>query len=380
VLFETTAPELNPPGVVYGGLYLRDRRAGTTTIPARDRRGRPPRLGTLQGSLSPSGRFFAYCSPDPQIVKPDSYVHQSNAADPHPDVDVFVRDRRTRETRRLSTAWDGTEADDHSCQPKVADNGDAFFGSSASDLVRRDPNGRGWDGFLYDWSRGRLHRVPGLDAGWSVSAISGDGRYVVALSGARLADDDHNGLNDLYVLHRREGGGPGRFELLSQRAGGGGLELGCDAGPIDVSHDGRYVVGSCRDGGLFEPPIADKTTHLVLFDRKRDRRTLLNPSSLESSAAASAAVSDDGRTVAFGSYDGIYEGTPVEEGADVFVWRRGQGVALVSVGEDSAYRWWGGYVDLTGPGDEVLFQSDSELVPDQDPDFFSSNVFVVGLD
>src|SRR6476469_1747538 len=51
VLFESAAPELHAPGVHYGGLYLRDRRTGRTTIPVKDRRGRRPWFGAFQGSI-----------------------------------------------------------------------------------------------------------------------------------------------------------------------------------------------------------------------------------------------------------------------------------------------------------------------------------------
>ena len=380
VVFETSATNMHGPDISYGGLYLRDRRTGRTLIPVRDRHGRPPERGAVTGALSPSGRYLAYCSTDPQIVKPDSYDEYTvEPPGEHPDTDVFVRDLRTGETRRLSTAWKGKESDEASCQPKVADNGDAVFGSSASDLVRHDSNGIGYDVFLYDWSTKRLHRLPELFGGWVHVTISGDGRFVVGLSPKGLVKADRNSLADVYLLHRRRDGSPGRYELVSQRAAGGGLELGCDAGPIDVSHDGRYVVGSCRDGDLFDPPIPDKSSHLTLFDRKTGRHTLLNPTDADPSGVTSAAVSNDGRTVFYGSSSTGYGGTTPEVGPDVYVWRRGEGITLVSAGDDVAYRWWGQFVDLTGDGRLGLFESDSELAPDATPGFFDQNVYTVRL-
>jgi hypothetical protein len=380
VVFETSATNMHGSAVTYGGLYLRDRRTGQTLIPVRDRRGRPPARGAVTGALSPSGRYLAYCSTDPQIVRPDSYDEYTvEPPGEHPDTDVFVRDLRTGETRRLSTAWNGKESDEASCQPKVADNGDAVFGSSASDLVRHDGNGPGYDVYLYDWSAKRLHRLPEFFGGWVHVTISGDGRFVVGLSPKGLVRADRNHLADVYVLHRRRDGSPGRHELVSQRAGGGGLQLGCDAGPVDVSHDGRYVVGSCRDGDLFDPPIPDKSSHLALFDRRSGRHTLLNPTSVDPSGVRTAAVSDDGRTVLYGSSSSGYGGTPLETGPDVYVWRRGAGITLISAGDDVAYRWWGSFVDLTGDGRLGLFESDSELAPDATPGFFDSNAYTVRL-
>ena len=110
--------------------------------------------GLSGGSLSPNGRFLAFCSFDPNIVKPDSFTYDEATCRTSRTPTSFVRDLRTGATRRLSTAWNGKEADDHSCGVQVADNGDAIFTSFASDLVRHDPNGSAEDTFLYDWSRG----------------------------------------------------------------------------------------------------------------------------------------------------------------------------------------------------------------------------------
>lgn len=379
-LVETVAPNMHRPGVTYAGIYLRDRRTGRTTIPVRDARGRPPRRGAVIGSISPNGRYLSYCATDPRIVRPDSYdAYTVEPIGLHPDTDVFVRDLRTGETRRLSTNWKGKESDGASCWPQVADNGDTVFTSVASDLVRHDPDGVNQDAFLYDWSTRRLHRLGVFSTGYPV--ISGDGRYVVSWANGRLATVDHNIYDDLYVLHRHRDGGPGRYELLSQRAGGGGLDLNCDDGPLDISYDGRYVVGSCRDGELFDPPIPDKHSHLTLFDRKTGRHTLLNSTTSEHSYADAAAVSDDGRTVLFGSGSGTgFGGTTPEVGPDLYVWRRGVGITLVTVGNDSVYQWRGFRLDLTGDGRTAIFESDSSLVPgDNDRGNLDPDVYTVRI-
>ncbi|MEO6512066.1 MAG: hypothetical protein ABIO16_13795, partial [Nocardioides sp.] len=210
--------------------------------------------------------------------------------------------------------------------------------------------------------------------------ISGDGRYVVALSPRRQVRADRNIYTDLYRIDRARGKGVGRVELLSRGADGKGLTLGCDIGPLDVSHDGRYVVASCRDGRLFDPPIPHKHSHLTLFDTRTDRHTLLNPNDLEDSYASAAAVSDDGRTVFFGSSEGPFAGTPPEVGPDVYRWRRRQGVTLVSVGNDSVYRWWGYQLDLSADGDTAVFESDSPLVPgDNERGVLDPDVYTVRL-
>ena len=193
--------------------------------------------------------------------------------------------------------------------------------------------------------------------------MTGDGRLVVGLARQQLVRADHNAYDDLYVMKRRRDGSPGSYELVSRKAGGGeALDTGCGE-PYTTSHDGRYVVGQCQDGEVLDPPLPDKSAYLVLFDRKRGTHTLINPSTDELSGVSSVAVSDDGRSVFFGSMSYGYLGVPTEVGPDVYYWTRGGGLTMVSVGDDVTYRWATGWIDITGDGRQVLFESDSALVP-----------------
>ena len=56
--------------------------------------------------------------------------------------DVFVRDRRTGTTRRVSVSSGGAQGNDNSFGPAIsADGRFVAFGSSASNLVPGDTNG-----------------------------------------------------------------------------------------------------------------------------------------------------------------------------------------------------------------------------------------------
>ena len=132
-----------------------------------------------------------------------------------------------------------------------------------------------------------------------------------------------------------------------------------------VSHDGRYVVGPCRDGEVFDPPLPDKSAYLVLFDRTRGTPHPPQPERRRLSDVSSVAVSDDGRSVLFGSLtSGYLGGTAPRSGPTSTYWRRGSGLTMVSVGDDVMYRR-GRRAGSTSPATagRCLFESDSALVP-----------------
>jgi Tol biopolymer transport system component len=61
--------------------------------------------------------------------------------DTNAEIDVFVRDRETTETTRVSVASDGTQANDLSVLPATSADGRAVaFTSSATNLVAGDAN------------------------------------------------------------------------------------------------------------------------------------------------------------------------------------------------------------------------------------------------
>ena len=336
-------------------IYLRDRRAGTTRLVSLATNGRA--ATGASASISPNGRFVAFCSYDPFIVKPDSF----DLIGYERDLDVFVRDLRTGVTRRASTDHRGKEADHGSCLPHVADNGDTVFGSLAGDLVQRDLGDTSTHTFLYDWSSRKVRYLGGEGNPAPKGAdISGDARYVAFVDGHRRVAGDKNPGPDVYLLDRRTN----RLSLATDRASGDPLTLGC-APFTDLSYDGRFLLVACHDGAIVDPPVADGNTHLVVIDRRRDRRWLVNPSSVADPAPDLVDMSDDGRTVTFVGHLGSYGGLPDDEGA-VYLWRRGHGLVNLTPGADDIWSLPG--LAVSGDGSFVAFTTDSRTLSDQDPE------------
>src|SRR5439155_7441870 len=95
---------------------------------------------SLGSALSADGRLVAFQSDATNLV-----VGDTNGA-----TDVFVRDRQTGMTARVSVASDGTQANNVSSYPALsADGRFVAFQSDATNLVAGDTNGT-TDVFVHD--------------------------------------------------------------------------------------------------------------------------------------------------------------------------------------------------------------------------------------
>ncbi|HEX5649906.1 MAG TPA: hypothetical protein VFX69_09635, partial [Steroidobacteraceae bacterium] len=156
-------------------VFLRDRQAGYTERVSVASDGREADGYSWQPSVSADGRFVAFYSTATNLVPDD-----------HGDMqDVFVRDRQTRETRRISETADGTAANGYSVQPALSGNGRyVAFVSAADNLAPGDTNGL-IDVFVKDLQTHSVERVSVSSSGTQGNggsyepALSADGRYVV---------------------------------------------------------------------------------------------------------------------------------------------------------------------------------------------------------
>ena len=81
--------------------------------------------------ISADGRFVAFASVASNLVPGDTNGFQ----------DIFVRDRQTGTTRRMSVGLGGIQGDNHSLSPSISADGRFIaFGSYASNLVPGDTN------------------------------------------------------------------------------------------------------------------------------------------------------------------------------------------------------------------------------------------------
>ena len=250
VTFDSFATNL-VPGDTNGeeDVFVHDQLTGATT------RVNVSTDGT-QGIGSESN-MFASISGDGRLVAFESDATNLVANDTNAAMDIFVHDLLTGVTTRVNVASDGAQADDTITElspPSMSTDGRyVAFGSRASNLISGDTNGTE-DVFVHDRTTGVTSRVSiasdgtegnsvfdnnGGNDGAGSPSISGDGRYVAFMSTAsNLVPGDANGALDAFV-HDRVTGATSRVDVASDGTeGSAGTEAGI--GP-SISADGLYV-------------------------------------------------------------------------------------------------------------------------------------------
>jgi hypothetical protein len=188
-------------------VFVRDRVTGITERVNVSSSGAEANRVSFRGMVSPDGRYVGFRSVASNLVPDDT-----NRA-----IDVFVHDRVTDNTTRISVASDGSQARARGLswhvrntmfqsRPFLSRNGRyAAFTSRARNLVRGDTNGHA-DVFRHDLRTGETVRVSVPDLGGQasgdsrVTGISADGRVVGFMSPANnLVRGDTNGRNDYFV-------------------------------------------------------------------------------------------------------------------------------------------------------------------------------------
>ncbi len=151
-------------------------------------------------SISADGRFISYSSTADNLVEGDT-----NRAG-----DVFMYDRNTETTERISVSSTGEQANGFSFNHGLSANGQYIsYSSTASNLVANDLN-NDRDVFVYDRIAGLTERVSvgaqeaNSDGSSRESVLSADGQFVAFQSTAdNLVLGDRNLKSDIFVVDRQ---------------------------------------------------------------------------------------------------------------------------------------------------------------------------------
>ncbi|NQU47690.1 MAG: PD40 domain-containing protein [Planctomycetes bacterium] len=204
-------------------VFVHDRISGETTRVSVDSSGAEANSGSMGHSISANGRFVAFSSLASNLVSGDSNLRR----------DVFVHDRLSGQTTRVSLDSLGGEGNDNSGGfstegPSISANGQfVAFESDADNLITGDTNGA-TDVFVHDRVTGVTSRVSVDSAGVEgnnssqVPSASADGRFIAFSSDADNfvpAGGDTNGVRDVF-LHDRQSGNTTRVSVATAGAEG----------------------------------------------------------------------------------------------------------------------------------------------------------------
>lgn len=216
-------------------------------------------------------RFIAFESSTSYLVEGDTNNF----------TDVFVYDRQTNQNVRVSVKSGGGQANGGSFAPAVTPDGRvAVFESLASNLVPDDTN-RQRDVFVHDRRTGQTARVSVDSRGKQANKfsqsghISADGRYIVFESlASNLVQGDTNGVIDIFLRDRL------MKRTTRVSVASDGTQANNPSVNPAISADGRYITFDSFATNLTGEK-SEPRKHTYVHDRLTGRTTAAPPDSPE---------------------------------------------------------------------------------------------------
>lgn len=356
-------------------------------------------VGGRSVALSSNGRYVVFASESARIVEGDT----------NGKADIFLRDRATGRTSRISVSSSGGQANgpSPSLGSVTPDGRYVSFYSTASNLVAGDTNATG-DVFVRDTVAGTTERVSvssasvqGNDNSWS-SFLSDDGRYVLFFSSA---DNLLAGQTRAPATYMRD-----RLNRTTTLVSLADPTAWCWAGAL--SADGHLAAFQCsgEEDRIYVRNLIDRSLDPVTFPQTSENLVTIGD------------MSADGRFLTFTSYEPVVA-ADIDGWNDAYLYDRTTRVfELLSVGytssvaggvsddgryvafiDDGLSLTWGGYVrdrstkttvrlssttipwlterpfELSSDGQTALFTSEFALVANdanaKDDVFIATNLF-----
>lgn len=316
-------------------IFVYDVNSGKTMRVSVSSNGSESDSNSYESSISADGRYITFASYASNLVEGDSGYHS----------DIFVHDRNSKTTTRISVSSTGEEADGDSFAPSISGDGHyVVFLSKAYNLVNTtlSSNYYGIHIFIHDMVSGTTENIPILNSSefsyYGQVSISSNGRYIIYKSGkgspvsAALSMDpmsEEDSYNDLpesendplpdydkVLVYDRITGITKNIGLSSS-----GEEANGDCYEPSISADGRYVTFSSFADNLVSGDN-NQMSDIFIRDRLLGTTNRISVSSNGSETdydSYSSSISPDGTHVAFASWAANLVSGDTNNCADIFV-------------------------------------------------------------
>ena len=283
----------------------------------------------------PCTSFDPHLNYDGNLVVFGSTFSNLVSGETNGQADIFVHDRTTKVTERVSVGQAGLESDGFSGNPGIsADGRYVVFESKGTTLIRAGQDTNGFsDIFVHDRATGLTTRVSvgaggveGNDHSFTPS-ISRDGRIVAFWSLANnLVVNDTNGVADVFVVDWQSASPTMRRVSVDQN----GIEGNGESRVPMLSRDGRFVVYESDASNLIGGG-QDTNGHTDIFVVDTEpgavnpvRRVSVDGDGAEAVGGASffAAISADARFISYTSRATNLVSNDLNGVGDVFVTQR----------------------------------------------------------
>ncbi|WP_447040186.1 hypothetical protein [Streptomyces sp. DSM 118878] len=170
--------------------------------------------------------------------------------------DVWLRDRETGELTEIDRSYDGSETEKESLDPSISGDGrKVVFESRDTHLVPNDDDAA-WNVFVHDIASGTNQRVHGTQGGPGEAytrspAISADGRYLTYLTELAEPGAEYGKEWPVYLRDLRKN----TTTLISPDTTGGAASA--KVAPGGVAADGRRIAFTSHDETLLDGDTND---------------------------------------------------------------------------------------------------------------------------
>ncbi|MBI2605519.1 MAG: PD40 domain-containing protein [Deltaproteobacteria bacterium] len=313
--------------------------------------------------VSADGRWVAFESDANNLVpgNGDSQQH------------IYLRDRQSGSTRRITNRLDGKPADQPCNLNGMSSDGRyILFDTYARGLVDLpDPPNHDrdyWqDGYVYDRLTGKTELVTITPTGKRnlsmvfTQAISPDGRFVLFYAWNNWDEDYNRGTEQVYVRDRVLG----TTERVSLAFDGGATNRHSIANSI--SADGRYVVYSSEASNIL-PNDKNEFHDVFLYDRQLAKTYLVSKTSEDVSGnghSVGGLISPDGRYVAYYTMASNIIAGDTNEITDVAIYDRetGQTMGVLTSRGGAGGSWPFRAQDFAFGGGKIFFSFCQDLAP-----------------